>query len=181
MSVITEKRSIAEYFTTERSRLVRYARRLIDDTADRDGEDIIQDVALSLFTRCDISEPIEHLSGYVYQAVRNRVSDYLRRRREVVSLNQALTDDADLTLADVLTDPVLNTQEQMDRAEIRRRVYEAIEELADDQKAVVIATEFEGRSFKELSREWEVPVGTLLARKSRAMSKVKAALQDLRS
>jgi len=43
----------------------------------------------------------------------------------------------------------------------------------------VIATEFDGRSFRELSEAWEIPIGTLLARKSRALRKVKDALIGL--
>jgi DNA-directed RNA polymerase specialized sigma24 family protein len=36
----------------------------------------------------------------------------------------------------------------------------------------------EGRSFRQLSEEWGVPVGTLLARKSRALKKIKKMLDD---
>ena len=65
-------------------RLVRYVRRLIDDTAEKDGEDIVQDVALSLLARTDVLVPIESLSAYVYQSLRNRVIDSLRSRRPFV-------------------------------------------------------------------------------------------------
>ena len=35
-----------------------------------------------------------------------------------------------------------------------------------------------GRTFRELSEEWGVPLGTLLARKSRAIAKVREALRE---
>ena len=47
MSAQTDKMSIVEFLTTERGRLIRYVRHLIDDAAERDGEDIVQDVALN--------------------------------------------------------------------------------------------------------------------------------------
>ena len=62
-------KSIADFFALERSRLVGYVRRLIDDAAERDGEDIVQDVALNLFSRADVTVPIEH-------SVRVRVSGH---------------------------------------------------------------------------------------------------------
>ncbi len=57
MSAFPRKASIAEFFSSERDRLVRYVRRLIDDNAERDGEDIVQDVALSLLSRTDVLVP----------------------------------------------------------------------------------------------------------------------------
>jgi len=37
-------------------------------------------------------------------------------------------------------------------------------------------TEFSGRSYRELSERWKVPIGKLLARKSRALKKIRALL-----
>ena len=49
---------------------------------------------------------------------------------------------------------------------------QAILQLRPDEQAVVIATEFENQTYEELSQEWEVPIGTLLSRKHRALSKL---------
>jgi RNA polymerase sigma factor (sigma-70 family) len=174
------KKTIADFFDLERSRLIGYVRRLIDDAAERDGEDIVQDVALNMFSRADITVPIEHLSAYVYQAIRNRVVDYLRRRKDTVSLDAPVNGDDDLSLANILADTVLDTESQVARSEIRHRVYQAIDELSDDQKAIIIETEFQGRTFQDLSLEWDIPIGTLLSRKSRAMARIKSSLQDLK-
>jgi RNA polymerase sigma factor (sigma-70 family) len=174
------QKSIADFFALERNRLVGYVRRLIDDAAERDGEDIVQDVALNLFSRADVTVPIEHLSAYVYQAIRNRVVDSLRRRKDTVSLDAPVHGDDDLSLANILADTVLDTESQVARSEIRRRVYLAIDELSDDQKAIIIETEFQGRTFQDLSLEWDIPIGTLLSRKSRAMARIKSSLQDLK-
>jgi DNA-directed RNA polymerase specialized sigma24 family protein len=45
-------------------------------------------------------------------------------------------------------------------------------------QALLIATEIEGYSFAELSELWNVPLGTLLSQKSRALNKVKKALMQ---
>ena len=49
MSTTQGKSRIAVFFAGERERLVRYVHRFIEDTAERDGEDIVQDEGKSAF------------------------------------------------------------------------------------------------------------------------------------
>ena len=169
---------IVAFLAQEHKRLIRYVRRSIDDAADRDGEDIVQDVILNIFTRADLTIPIENLSSYVYQSLRNRIIDYLRKRRDTVSLEDAAFEDRELTLSDILPDPRYDRMNEDVRLEIRQRLFEALERVSEEQRAIIIATEFEGRTFQELAEEWDVPMGTLLARKSRALQKIRLALKN---
>lgn len=155
---------IQEFFRTEYSRWVRFVRRLIDDAADRDAEDIVQDVMLGIFDKADITVPIENLSAYIYRALRNRVTDMFRRKKDLASL------------AELVYESVEDAANALEQKELRETVVKAIDNLSDEQRAVVIATEFEDRSFRELSEEWEIPIGTLLARKSRALQKIRSEL-----
>jgi DNA-directed RNA polymerase specialized sigma24 family protein len=54
-----------------------------------------------------------------------------------------------------------------------------LDSLNKEQRAVIIATEFDDRPFRELSKEWEIPIGTLVARKSRALKKIREKLTGL--
>ena len=164
---------IVSLITNERERWVRYVRRLIDDAAERDGEDIVQDVIVNLFDRADITRPIENLTAYIYRALRNRVIDYLRKKREGVSLDEGWSDEGRLTLYDILPAQQAGQMDETSRSEIRRNLFKALSILTEEQQAVLVATELEGRTFRELSEEWGVPIGTLLARKSRAIQKLK--------
>jgi RNA polymerase sigma factor (sigma-70 family) len=180
MSAQTGKMFIAEFFTTERDRLIRYVRHLINDAAERDGEDIVQDVALTLFSRADVLMPIETLSAYVYQSLRNRVIDYLRRRRNVVSLDDSIDENGESSLVQQLSETLSDAEKEVSRAELRKSIVSAIESLSGEQKAVVIETELNGRSFRDLSIEWGIPIGTLLARKSRALAKIRESLLEFK-
>jgi RNA polymerase sigma factor (sigma-70 family) len=171
----TRNGAIARFFKTERTRLVSYVRRLIDDTADRDGEDIVQDVMLNLFNVSDITIPMENLAAYVYRSIRNRVIDIMRKRGfDEVSL------DADYagmsSLREILFDSRADTSAEADAKDTRDALYRAIDSLDEEYRAIIIMTEFEGRSFKEISDAWGVPIGTLLSRKSRAMAKIREQL-----
>ena len=43
---------------------------------------------------------------------------------------------------------------------------------------LILATSFENRTYEELSRQWNVPLGTLLSRKHRALSKMNKILSN---
>jgi len=62
------------------------------------------------------------------------------------------------------------------RRETLEEVFAALDALSPDEKAVILETELEGRSFKDLAGEWGIPVGTLLARKSRGLEKIRKQL-----
>lgn len=174
MQDVKQAQRIADFFRREHRRLVRLVRGWIEDAAERDGEDIVQDVALNIFDRADVSAPIDNLSAYVYQALRNRVIDLRRKKRQhILSLDSKIGHPSDSSLSDLIRDYRYNAADEFEKKEIWRLAFEAIEQLSEAQKAVIIETEFEGRSFRELSAEWEVPMGTLLARKSRALQKIR--------
>lgn len=170
---------LVEFFRAEYDRLVGYVRRLIDDTAERDGEDIVQEVITHMFDVADVTIPIENLSAYIYRSLRNRVVDYLRKRKTpALSLEEELFNGSDFSLSDLIYDLSDNALDELEEKEMLHQVFSAIDSLGEDQKAVFIETEFEGRSFRELSQEWNVPLGTLLARKSRALEKIRRLLVD---
>jgi RNA polymerase sigma factor (sigma-70 family) len=159
--------AIAEFFKTERRKLVNYVRSRIDDAADRDAEDVVQDVMLNLFDKADISVPVENLTAYIYQALRNRITDLFRKRKEVYSLEKVVEDTG--------CDP----GKIVENRDLQDQIFDAISNLNEDERDVLMATEFDDRTFQELSDQWGVPLGTLLARKSRALKKIRKKLMNV--
>jgi len=164
VSAETQQKRIAGFIATEWQRLVGYVRAWIDDSADRDAEDVVQDVIASLFERADITDPITDLSAYLYRSLRNRIVDLYRRAKRNVELPEDLAD------------PRFGIAEELEQEEERLVLMAAIEELPAAQREVLVATELEGRSFKELAAEWRTPIGTLLARKHRGMQALRKSL-----
>ena len=93
-------------------------------------------------------------------------------------MDEELFDGSDLSLTDLVSDPSDDALEEIEKQEMLHHMFAVIELLNEDEKAVIFETEFEGRSFQELSTEWDIPIGTLLARKSRALEKVRQMLVD---
>ena len=172
----TSQRSWTEFFAGERSRLIGYVRSLIDDAADRDSEDILQDVIAGILDKPDVTAPIQNIAAYVYQALRNRVIDYMRRRKKNESLDVESEDGERRALPEILGDLRYDAAQESERKEINRDLNNAINKLDEYDRDIFIATEFQGMTFQELSDLWDVPIGTLLSRKSRAIKKLQKEL-----
>jgi RNA polymerase sigma factor (sigma-70 family) len=164
---------LAEFFTGEWQSLVRAVRSWLSDASEWDAEDVVQDVAASLFESADLTAPIRDLSAYVYRALRNRVVDLYRSRRREPARDPA-------SLAEALADERDESGLSLENGEVRERLFEAIDRLPEEQRAVFLATELEGFKYRELARQWRVPIGTLLSRKHRAVEALRAALAPLR-
>jgi RNA polymerase sigma factor (sigma-70 family) len=164
VSAEIQKKRIGEFLAAEWTRLVRFVRARIADSAEADAEDIVQEVMEGIFERADVTAPIVDVAGYVYRSLANRIIDSLRARRP------------EAPLADVLPDVRYEAAGQMERETARERLFAAIDGLPPAQKAVLVATEMEGASYRELAEEWDEPIGTLLARKHRALRTLRKTL-----
>ena len=50
------------------------------------------------------------------------------------------------------------------RAELRRRVREAIEALREREREVLVLKEFEGLRYREIAELLDIPIGTVMSR-----------------
>jgi RNA polymerase sigma factor (sigma-70 family) len=169
-----ETGKITGFFKDERPKLLNYIRGRIADEAGRDAEDIIQDVMVRLIDGADINAPIENLAAYIYTSIRNRIVDIMRGRKPQQSL-QELEEHGSLELADVLEES-RRPDKTLENEEYREEILDALWQLDEDERGIIIATEFEEMTFREIAEEYEVPIGTLLSRKARALQKIKKIL-----
>lgn len=166
------------FFIKESQKLQNYVLRKSKRINEMDAEDIVDEVMLQLLSVIGMRGPVKNLPAYVYRALQNRMIDSFRKSDRTTSLSTPLSGDDDLTILDTLRDKqdVIST---LEHKALVKRLTEAIDQLEPKQRAVFIATEFDGRTFKELSVEWNEPIGTLLSRKSRAMKTLQTHLKDL--
>jgi RNA polymerase sigma factor (sigma-70 family) len=176
--VSSKKKKISEFYRSERGKMSAFVRRLVDDAADRDSEDVVQDVMLGLWNASDVAVPIDKLSAYVYRSLRNRVVDILRGRKKTVSIDAPAGAGSSETLGEIIPDSRYDAARSIENDETRDAVFEVLDILKPDEREIVFLTEFEGRTFEECSRVLGEPVGTLLSRKSRTMKKIRALLGE---
>jgi len=167
---IEQNRRLSEAMTRERKRLGNFIRRRVPDAAD--AEDLLQDVFYELVEAYRMMQPIEQVSAWLYRVARNRITDLFRRRRNVATAEVRVTPDepgAGERWEDLLPSPADGPEASFARQLLLEEVEHALDELPEEQRAVFVAHEFDGRSFRELSQELGVSVNTLLARKHYAV------------
>src|SRR5450755_3312156 len=84
---------IAEVVKREQSRLLNFIRRRVPDPSD--AEDVLQDVFDKLVEANRLLMPIDHVTGWLFRAARNRISDLFRKKRKERFSDTAVTPDED--------------------------------------------------------------------------------------
>ncbi|WP_425235362.1 RNA polymerase sigma factor [Ulvibacterium sp.] len=153
------------FFNDEYHSLRFYVRSRIDNAADRDAEDIVQDVALKLFSRADSLSPIENIAGFVYNSIRNKIIDLMRTKKSEKHLESEI-EDRFIEFAEVFYGKTDNAYSDHMKNELKRAIFN----LKPDYRDILLAVDFEGYSYRELSDETGVPQGTLMSRRHRALA-----------
>jgi RNA polymerase sigma-70 factor (ECF subfamily) len=176
-----QKKSLETFFRLEYRKLVNFVSKNLDDRFfEASPEDIVQDVVVGMIDKIEVDTQIGNLSAYIYRSIRNRIIDYQKKKKRSVSLESFTDKKNENYLLNTLKDET--TADETDYSDIGPEMLrEAIDQLRPDEQAVIIATEFENISYEELSEEWDVPVGTLLSRKHRALSKLHKILINSKS
>lgn len=169
--------AIRAFFTTEYQRLVNFVRGYFNERMyGIEAEDIIQDVALNIYTKASVNAPIENLAAYIFQSLRNRIIDIQRKKKNDTSLN-GFEEERKMKILLDMDEEIYDEEEDYENEFFQQKLYKAIEQLKPEEQAVIVETEFNGQTFKQLSKKWDIPMGTLLARKHRALGKLYDILQ----
>jgi RNA polymerase sigma factor (sigma-70 family) len=159
-------------------RLRKFIRRRVPDP--RDAEDILQDVFYELVEVNRLLMPIEHVTGWLFRVVRNRITDLFRTKKPVSLSDSAADDEGEWArLEDLLPSPDAGADALYARGVLLDELEFAFDELPEEQREVFIAHELDGRSFKEMAAETGVSVNTLLSRKRSAVLHLRERLEDI--
>jgi RNA polymerase sigma factor (sigma-70 family) len=161
----------------EQSRLLNFIRRRVPDPAD--AEDVLQEVFYRLVEANRLLMPIEHITGWLFQVARNRITDLFRKKQPETFNGFIIADENgdELQFEDLLPSPDAGPEAEYARKLLLEELRRAIDELPKDQREVFMANEFEGRSFKQLAEQTGVNLNTLLARKHYAVLALRERLR----
>ncbi|MCW5875997.1 MAG: sigma-70 family RNA polymerase sigma factor [Anaerolineales bacterium] len=172
-----QKRRITDVVESEGSRLRSFIRSRVPDVLD--AEDILQDVFYELVEANRLLVPIEHITGWLFQVARNRITDLFRRRDPERFSDVEPVDGEELLLEDLLAAADEGPDAQYTRSALLAELEQALAGLPEAQREVFLAHEVEGRSFSEMAAESGVSLNTLLSRKRYAVLALRKNLQHL--
>ena len=174
---LEQDQHISDVVKREQSRLRNFIRRRVPDPLD--AEDILQDVFYRLVEANRLLMPIEHVTGWLFRVARNRITDLFRKKEPENFSEIEPVDEGNelLQFEDLLPSPDAGPEAIYARRVLLDEMERALDELPQEQRAVFVAHEFEGRSFKELSAETGESVNTLLSRKRYAVLHLRERLR----
>jgi RNA polymerase sigma factor (sigma-70 family) len=179
LSMIEQDRRISEVIAEERPRLRNFIRKRVPDEAD--VEDLLQEVFFELVEAYRLLKPIDYVTGWLFRVARNRITDLFRKKKPETFADLAVENEEGELLR--IDDLLISGDDGPEALYMRTLLFDelqaALSELPAEQRAVFIAHELEGRSFKELAAESGVNLNTLLARKRYAVRHLRERLQKI--
>ena len=176
-----DDRQISELVAAERSRLLNFIRKRVPNEAD--AEDLLQEVFYEVIVAYRLMEPVQRWSAWMFRVARNRIIDMFRRKRfEGPSASDPISvfeEGEQLLLEDVLPSPESGPASAYARSVLLDEIEEALDELPEEQRAVFIAHEVEGYTFKEIAERTGDSLSTLLSRKRYAVLHLRRRLQAI--
>jgi RNA polymerase sigma factor (sigma-70 family) len=168
-AMMEQDQSIEEVVAREGGRLRSFIRRRVADAAD--VEDILQEVLFELVRANRMLVPIEFVTGWLFRVARNRITDLFRKQRPESWADAGGVDEMGEPR---LIEEILPSLEDGPLALAMRRALleeldRAIGALPEEQRAIFVAHEIDGLSFKEIAEETGVNINTLLSRKRLAV------------
>jgi RNA polymerase sigma-70 factor (ECF subfamily) len=166
----TLEEEVSGLFERLRDRLLRYL--LSFGLPLQDGEEVIQEVFLSLFLHLRRGRPRHNLRGWVFRVAHNLA---LKRRTQSngAFLNLAcLGGSAD----DVLADPTPNAEDQMASSQQQQRLWAVLRALPEQDRRC-LALRAEGLSYREIAEVLGISLGAVSNLLGRSLARLERAAE----
>jgi RNA polymerase sigma-70 factor (ECF subfamily) len=141
--------------------------RIAGDT--RDGEDATQDALLRIVRNLHLFDQRSSFSTWAYRIATNSALDELRRRKRrpvaVDPTSSVHSEDSAPGLSEQI-DPL--TSKEIERIADQMMIQDAINELSEDHRCVVVLRDVAGLEYAEVAEVLNIPEGTVKSRLARA-------------
>jgi RNA polymerase sigma-70 factor (ECF subfamily) len=151
-----------------------YCKRMIRDPGQ--AEDIAQESFVRTFTRLERYDERYSFSAWIFKIATNLCIDHLRRAKRIAySLDQDIQDQDGAYRREMRAsgpDPT----EQAEAHEQLRLLNDAVAELPEHYRAILLLRHQEDLSYDEIAEVLDLPIGTVKIRIHRARERVKKRL-----
>ena len=171
-----DERAYIELVNRFRDRLINFVYPFLGNL--EQAEDVVQDTMLKLYEKKHYYREIAKFSTWIYTIARNLANTELRKkkRRKTTYISRMTREERQYDIPAVQPDLNQNIQNEF----IRERINEAIKELPEHFKTVIILRDIQELSYDDISNIVGVPLGTVKSRINRARLQLQAELQDLK-
>ena len=159
-----------------RERLASYLYHFLHDQ--KQTEDLLQETFLRVFRNRHAYEPIAKFSTWLYTIAGNLArSEYRRRKRHRTYSIYGEHDDEEYELP--IPSDALSPDRFAERGFHSRRIDEALEQLGESFREVVVLRDIQHLSYEEIAEITALPMGTVKSRINRGRTKMQEMLKDV--
>jgi len=149
------------------------ALRMLADEAE--AQDMLQEIFLSIWNNAPSFRPERGMAfPWVVSQLRNRIIDRLRSKRRRGELTENYAADLEPSGS-----AAPSSAENVETGERAQKVRSALNQLDEGQREVLHLAFFEGLTQSEIAEKLEEPLGTIKARATRGMARLRAVLRYL--
>lgn len=139
-----------------------------------DAQDCLQEAMLRVYRAIGGFKGQSSFSTWIYRITMNTCLDELRRKKN----KQSASLDSLLEQGWSPVDAGGTPERHAVRAEVRRELNRAIQELPEDMRSAVVLRDIQGFSYEEIAVMLDANVGTIKSRISRAREKLRGKLKE---
>jgi RNA polymerase sigma-70 factor (ECF subfamily) len=146
----------------------------------RDAEDLVQDAYMRAFRFFHRFEPGTNIRAWLFRILKNTyINNYRKVQRTPDHVDWAQVEEFYDTVTPIdLLKRHKNPEELLLENGVDGRIQEAIGELPEEYRAVVLLNFVEEMSYREIAQILEIPMGTVMSRLHRGRKFLKKRLHD---
>ena len=139
-----------------------------------DARDVVQDAFVQAFVKLDTFQRSSAFYTWLYRIAFNVAASHRRRRKPTLSVEHTreITGEEPLDSGD-------GPDEQLEGRERCRQVHEALDQLSEEHRMVLVLREIDGCCYETIAEVLEVPIGTVRSRLHRARLQLKEMLKGV--
>jgi len=145
--------------------------------------DVSQEAFIKVYKYLDHFKGDSSFYTWLYRVTANICIDVLRRRQsmkgEQVEFDETVQmDSPDAHIGALGSRLGTNPQKSALRRELAEKIQEALQQVPEKHRAILLLREVEGLSYEDLARTLEIPKGTVMSRLFHARTKVQKILSE---
>lgn len=142
-----------------------------------DALDVVQEAFIKVHKHLGNFQGTSSFYTWLYRIVMNLAIDHVRKARKVTAFDDRIRMED--TAGDGAMLPKImdeNPGKTVARKELSQHIHQALGELPEYHRAVILLREVEGMSYEEMSKVLKVPKGTIMSRLFHARKKMQVLL-----
>jgi len=144
-----------------------------------DAFDISQEVFVRVYRSISLFRSDSSFSTWIYRLCSNMCIDFLRKRKHVSEVSLTRRDDeGEIEGENEVADNQFDPERAYENAELREKLFAAIDKLSEEHRQAVVLRDIEGLSYAQIAEVAGIEEGTVKSRISRAREALRVLLRE---